>query len=68
MLLMIAVALLFLGVAFFIWKHELPEHRMADRKGLMVFHGLICLACLAIGFGILWVQLGPVLMNAIETR
>ena len=68
MILMIAVALFFLGVAFFIYKHELPEHRMADRKRLMVFHGLICLVCLAIGFGILWVQLGPIVMNAIETR
>ncbi len=67
-MLFIAVALFFLGVAFFIYKHELPEHRMADRKGLMLFHGIICLACLAIGFGILWVQIGPLLMNTIEKR
>ncbi|MEQ9095195.1 MAG: hypothetical protein RIE32_02915 [Phycisphaerales bacterium] len=46
------------GLAMFIFNREVPEHRAAGRKGLMIFHTFIGLASIAAALVIFWNRFG----------
>lgn len=45
-------------LAGFIFQREVPEHRAAGRKGLMIFHACIGLASIAAALAIFWNRFG----------
>lgn len=54
----IGLIIFLLGLAGFIFNREVPEHRAAGRKGLMVFHTIIGLASIAAALAIFWNRFG----------
>lgn len=62
-MLTIGLIVFLLGVAGFIFQREVPEHRAAGRKGLMVFHAVIGLGCIAAALAIFWGRFGENFME-----
>lgn len=54
----IGLIIFLFGLAIFIFNREVPEHRAAGRKGLMVFHTIIGLASIAAALAIIWNRFG----------
>lgn len=59
----IALVIFLFWLAFFIFQREVPEHRAAGRKGLMIFHSVIGLASVAAALAILWGRFGEYLIE-----
>jgi|GEM_PF-4401226 len=62
----IGLIIFLLGVAAFIFNREVPEHRAAGRRGLLVFHTIIGLICIAAALAIFWHRFGENLIEGME--